>query len=101
MMNENFLNCGILGWLSVAMVSGAGFLTMLVLLSLLMTLGRYILEGSADRFIDGGRPLDANRQYPLDVVRNDGDHAGVRNAIPVRDTRRCSGTVFGVPKPQG
>ncbi len=83
------------------MISGAGFLAMLVLLSSLMTLGRYILEGSADRFIDGGRPLDANRQYPRDVVRNDGDHAGVRNAIPVRDTRSWSGPVFGVPKPQG
>ncbi|WP_139789303.1 hypothetical protein [Manganibacter manganicus] len=101
MMNENFLNCGIFDWLSIAMISGTGFLAMLVLLSLLMALGRYILEGPADRFVHGGRSLDSNGQYPRDVVRNHGDETGVRSAIPIRDAPRCSGTAFEVPNPHG
>ena len=100
-MSENFLNCGIFDWLSIAMISGTGFLAMLVLLSLLMALGRYILEGRADGFEHGGRSLDSRRQYPTDVVRNHSDDAGVRSAIPIRDEPRCSGTSVEVLKPKG
>lgn len=101
MMNENFLNCGIFGWLSIAMISGTGFLAMLVLLSLLMALGRYILEGSADRFSHGGRSVFSNQQYLHDAFGNDNVDAGVSAAITVREAPRCSGTASKVPKPQG
>lgn len=101
MMNENFLSCGIFDWLSIAMLSGTGFLAMLVLLSLLMTLGRYILEGRADGFVHGGRSLDSSRQCPTDAVRNHRDDTGVRSAIPIRDEPQCSSTSFEVPNPKG
>lgn len=83
------------------MISGTGFLAMLLLLSLLMAVGRYILEGSANRFVQGGPSLDSNREFPSDVVRIQGGDAGFRCAISTHDAPRCSGTVFEVPKPQG
>ncbi len=43
MANENFLDCGIMDWLGIAMISGTGFLAMLALLLCILALARYVL----------------------------------------------------------
>ena len=45
-MSSNLWGCDMGGWLSMALMSGAGFLVLLALLLAIVALGRYILDGS-------------------------------------------------------
>jgi hypothetical protein len=43
---SNMWGCDMGGWLGMALMSGAGFLVLLVLLLAVLALGRYIVTGS-------------------------------------------------------
>jgi hypothetical protein len=45
-MMSNMWDCGMGGWLGMALMSGAGFLVLLALLLAILALGRYVLDGS-------------------------------------------------------
>ena len=45
-MMQNMWECGMGGWLGMALMSGVGFLILLALLLAIVALGRYVFVGS-------------------------------------------------------